>query len=311
LIDYNKAIELDPEYGSAYDSRGDIEKAKGDLDGALADYNKAIELNPKYASTHISRGNVKQAKGDLDGALADYNQALELDPKDARAHKDRGNAKLAKGDFDGALSDYNKAIELSPKYATAYISRGFIKQAKSDLDEARADYARAIELNPKTAWAYYGRGIAKQEQDELDGAVTDFRRYLELEPKAQDYARIQIWLLRMKKGEEVGANEELSIYLDKHTQGNTNDWGLKIVRFFLGRVSEDDLLAAASSDTAKDKGQHCEFWYYTGIRQLLAGDKDKAVDDFHKCLATKQFRFVEYWTARHKLKALGKLADSE
>jgi uncharacterized protein (TIGR03067 family) len=56
--------------------------AKGDVDGALADYNKAIELKPDYAFFYYGRGKLKQVKNDLQGALADFNKASEILPDD-------------------------------------------------------------------------------------------------------------------------------------------------------------------------------------------------------------------------------------
>ena len=61
-----------------YSNRGDAEQAKGDLDAAIVDYNRAIELDPKNSDTYNNRGAAKDAKGDLDGAIADYNRAIEL-----------------------------------------------------------------------------------------------------------------------------------------------------------------------------------------------------------------------------------------
>jgi tetratricopeptide (TPR) repeat protein len=61
-----------------YSNRGIGKQAKGDLDGAIADYNRALELNPKYATAWQNRSVAKRAKGDVDGSNADYNRAIEL-----------------------------------------------------------------------------------------------------------------------------------------------------------------------------------------------------------------------------------------
>jgi len=42
-LDFNKAIEIQPKYADAYNSRGSIYVAKGRMDLAFLDYSKAIE----------------------------------------------------------------------------------------------------------------------------------------------------------------------------------------------------------------------------------------------------------------------------
>ena len=43
-----KAIELKPDYATAYSNRGSTNADLDNYEAALADFNKAIELDPKY-----------------------------------------------------------------------------------------------------------------------------------------------------------------------------------------------------------------------------------------------------------------------
>lgn len=98
-------------------SKGYVKWYLGDLNGALLDYNRAIELKPDYAFAFNNRGCVKEYLGDLNGALLDYNRTTELNPDNANAFNSKGNVKQWLDDLNGALSDYNKAIELNPDNA--------------------------------------------------------------------------------------------------------------------------------------------------------------------------------------------------
>jgi hypothetical protein len=64
------------------------------------------------------------------------------------------------------------------------------------------------------------------------------------------------------------------------------------------------IAAAASPDGPKDKGQHCEAWYFAGMKRLLAGDKPGAIEAFHKCLTTGQKDYCEFLLAEAELQAL-------
>ncbi len=46
--------------------------------GAISDYNKAIELNPNYADAYNNRSIAKESIGDLNGACEDARKAISL-----------------------------------------------------------------------------------------------------------------------------------------------------------------------------------------------------------------------------------------
>jgi hypothetical protein len=85
---------------------GTFERAKGDLNLAIADHSQAIKTIPTEAAADNNRGLFKQANGSLGAAIADYNRALELDPKDAAIYRNRGLAEQARGDQKVAVQDY-------------------------------------------------------------------------------------------------------------------------------------------------------------------------------------------------------------
>ena len=108
---------------TALNNRGAAKERLGSYDVAIRDYNKALELEPDYAPAFNNRGNVKQRLGDYDGAILDYDRAIELEPGYARVFNNRGVAKFSLGDYAGAMQDYNTALELEPDFADALHNR--------------------------------------------------------------------------------------------------------------------------------------------------------------------------------------------
>ncbi len=197
--------------------------------------------------------------------------------------------------------------KLDPKDADGYDSRGDSEGTKGEFTKAIADYDRAINLDPKDADVYYDRGRTGFLARDWTHAMEDLRHYCGLSEKDQDYSHFFIWLIRARLGETGAANKELADYMGKRPATAAGDWVSKVGGHLLGTIPEADLLAAAvSPDAQKDSGQHCEAWFYAGMKRLLAGDKETAADYFHKCLATGQKSFSEYQMAASELKALGK-----
>jgi len=145
IITKGHEIEQD-DLSLAYYNRGLAYNQKGDPDRAIADFNKAIELNPNFAVAYGMRGVAYDHKGDPDRAIADYSKAIELDPNLALFYGERGIDYNQTGDPDRAIADFNKVIELNPNFAPAYGARGSAYETKGDPDRAIADYRKATEL---------------------------------------------------------------------------------------------------------------------------------------------------------------------
>ena len=96
--------------------RGNAKYKNGDYQGAIVDYNKAIAINPQLAEAYTNRGNTKVRSGDYQGAIIDYNKAIAINPQDADAYQSRGIAKYALNGLQGVCvdccTDWKKALSL-------------------------------------------------------------------------------------------------------------------------------------------------------------------------------------------------------
>ena len=149
VLEYDKAIDLYPQYVNAYFDRGYAFLMLNENEKAILDSNKALELDPHKIDAYFNKagalGNLKR----FDEAIQLYTIYLEKKPNDAEGHYARGLAYGHKGQNDEAMSDFNKAIELNPNYLRAYLDRGAIYERLGNYDGAISDYRKALELNPK------------------------------------------------------------------------------------------------------------------------------------------------------------------
>ena len=97
---FNKATETSPNYAIPYYNRAFIKMKLKDYNGAIIDFNKAIELNPKsvfsyyYINAYHNRANSKYLLKDYKGAIIDFSKAIEHKPKFATAYYKRGICKI-------------------------------------------------------------------------------------------------------------------------------------------------------------------------------------------------------------------------
>ena len=69
----------------AYYNRGFAYEKKGEYDRAIVDYDKAIAINPKFAAAYNNRGNAYYKKGDKEQAIVDFRKTLDIDPSSQHA----------------------------------------------------------------------------------------------------------------------------------------------------------------------------------------------------------------------------------
>jgi serine/threonine protein kinase len=198
LIVINKYIIFSSE---RYYMQGEEKLAQEDYEGALVNYNKAIETNPNFVDAYLRRSDLKIDKlPDYNGALADYDQAIKIRPQDAILYTNRGIIKKDKlGDFKGALADYDRAIEINVAYAPAYNARCICLEASPDLAALSlfnmflnpnsnslliSCYDKAIQIKADYAPLYLNRGMLKAKLRDIKGSADDYNTAIEKSKKS-------------------------------------------------------------------------------------------------------------------------------
>ena len=182
----SQAIKINPEYSSAYNSRGDAYYRLGNYEKSQQDSSAAIRNNPNDANAYYDRAFSLYLVGEFNGAIIDYNQAIKLNPEYANAYYGRGLARHEIKENQKAITDLDRAIALNPKFAKAYFQRGIINREIGVTLEAIEDFSKAIKINPKYTEAYYERGKTRYAFNEKPAAKKDFTKVIELDSKYVD-----------------------------------------------------------------------------------------------------------------------------
>ncbi len=80
IVEYDRALELCPNFPDLHHRRGLSCRELGDLEAARASLLQALELNPSYVEAHVNLGVLYQRMGRLADAVRAWEQALRLDP---------------------------------------------------------------------------------------------------------------------------------------------------------------------------------------------------------------------------------------
>ncbi len=194
LSNFNRAIELQPDYSLHYVFRGMLYQCcLKQPDRALDDFNlveRRYQERPNdpdrggaYYGALFQRAKVFRDTGDFSQAIADLNKILGMSPANSAALLQRGMTYEQLGQSDRALADFNESIRLSPDGWEAYYERGALQIERKEYAKALLDLDEAIRLNPKHAESRYCRGLVYVEQNKLRQAIEEFTDAIRLAPK--------------------------------------------------------------------------------------------------------------------------------
>ena len=186
--------------------------------------------------------------------------------------------------------------------ADTFNLRGDIAVRGGDLARAFDDYSTAIRLNPFHARALRNRARVHFYRGDFAAAAEDFRIAGNAD-RANAYSLLWRYVAEARAGIDDRAG--LADGLDRLRDG----WPKPVVLHFLGRVSEEGVLAAAAADPAWRAARECEALFFLGQRHILAGEAAPAAASLRRAFAACPSEMVEHHAARVELARLGVAAQ--
>ena len=101
----------------------EINKFNFTIDVILLDYEKVIELNPDFSFAYYNKANILCSKKDFNTAIANYTKSIQIDKDFAEAYFNRGLTYLYVGEDAKGLADLSKSGELGIYRAYNLIQR--------------------------------------------------------------------------------------------------------------------------------------------------------------------------------------------
>ena len=85
-------------------------------DAAIENYQKAIQIKPDYTDAYMNLGITLKNSGQLISAVSTYKKILDIKPDDAETYYNIGNTFQVNNDLDAAVEYYQKAINSQPAF---------------------------------------------------------------------------------------------------------------------------------------------------------------------------------------------------
>jgi tetratricopeptide (TPR) repeat protein/Tol biopolymer transport system component len=180
LVEWRKAVEIDPEDGKARYHLAFALDRQGQLDEAVAQYQKAVEFNSNNAAAYSSLAVALTRTGKLADGIESYKKSLEIDPKNPIAEGNLAAALIEAGRTDEALDHINKALELDPEFADAHNLLGLVLARAGRLDDGVAHLEKAVALNPDSLEFRFNLGRVLAARHSFAEAIPQFERAVEL-----------------------------------------------------------------------------------------------------------------------------------
>ena len=201
---YQKAIDVEPDHATAYNSLGNALKLKNKHAEALKCYQQAVRINPKFAEAYYNWGNIERIGGRFQAAIEKYHKAVSLRPDFAQAYCNMGITQKAVGDFNNAVNNLQQAIRLRPDLAEAHNNLGNVLNDAGQFTTAITYFRKAVALKPDYAEAFNNLGVAQFYQGQVEDALVSYDAALDLQPDFADahWNRALAYLImgRLKEG---------------------------------------------------------------------------------------------------------------
>ena len=110
------------------------EEQRGHYEKAITHYDAALKLNPNFATAYISRGAAREKLGRYEEAISDYNSALKIGTRyDATAYYGRGVANKRLGRNEEVRKDFQKSLTLAKEQGKTDIAKR-VQEALDNLE---------------------------------------------------------------------------------------------------------------------------------------------------------------------------------
>jgi tetratricopeptide (TPR) repeat protein/predicted Ser/Thr protein kinase len=220
---YQKAIEIDPNFGRAYASLAAVNANKGDRAAAESYYKQAMEHIDRMSDRekYRSRGVYYLMMRNHTKAIEEFTALLKQYPGDTAGLSNLAMAYHFKRDMAAAMKEGRRAIELYPNYLLPKHNLATYARYAGDFATAEKEERAVLRVNPAYLMAHTGLALSQLARGVPDQAADSYRAMEKISPRAASYCAMglaDIALVAGRAKAAAGALEKAAA-VDLENQG--------------------------------------------------------------------------------------------
>ena len=191
IENFQRAIDIDPQYAPAYSGLSDCYSAIGWIRSAplaetfaraRAAATKALEIDDRLAEAYVSLGYVHFLyEWNWEQSAGEFERAIAIQPSYAPIYLRRVMLWNALGQIETAIADAEQAKLLDPLAPNARLALGFTRYFARQYDRAIAELADTLETHPNFSPAYIAIGFCHDAEGRFSEAIGAYQRARDLQ----------------------------------------------------------------------------------------------------------------------------------
>jgi putative PEP-CTERM system TPR-repeat lipoprotein len=243
------------------------------IDAAMQFTEQAVNKNPQNADVWLFKGDLLRAQGKAEPALAAYDQVVKLQPNNTPAHISKATLEIASGNFDAAKLDVDAARKDAPNNLNVVYTQALLNFRQGKPAEALESLQKVLRVAPEHMPSILLAGAVQYSLGSMPQAEQHLKKYMGKDP-GNLYARKLFASTLLKSRQTQYAIDVLSPAL-KDTQQDPQLLALAGESYMQAGdfTKATEYFAKASALTPKAAELHTAL----GLSKLALGENDLAV----------------------------------
>lgn len=147
------AVSKNPTSADAWLLQGDLLRAQGKIEPALAAYEQVLKLKPNNATAHIFKATLEVGLRKFDAAKVDIAAARKAVPGALMVFYTQALLDYSEGNYAAALDSLQQVLRVAPEHMSSVLLAGAVQYALGSMPQAEYHLKNYLEKDPNNLYA--------------------------------------------------------------------------------------------------------------------------------------------------------------